>query len=79
MATIKIRLPREVRGDFPFRGSVAPSGIYDAEMNPQGALSVLDSDGQLLGIKPGEFEFVDEVPEQWKEIVRADPAGKGTR
>lgn len=67
--TVKIRLLRMIRGDIPIGPiSVAVAGEYEAEMNSYGALSVRDCNGDLLGVKPGEFEFVDEVPEQWKEI-----------
>jgi hypothetical protein len=65
--TVKIRLLQMVRGDLPFGPvSVAKAGIHEAEMNRFGALSVRDCNGDLLGVKPGEFEFVDEVPEQWR-------------
>lgn len=59
-----IRLPKAVRADFPFSGR-AEEGVYRAESNPFGALSVrmrgfqpkglLDVAGDLLGVKPGEF------------------------
>jgi len=56
--TVKVRVLRTIMSDFP--GVFGPSlmvkpGIYDAESNPLGALSIRTPDG-LLGIKPGEFE-----------------------
>ena len=55
--SVKIRLLGMVRSEMPFGPiSVAKAGIYDAEMNQHGALSVRDCNGDLLGIKPGEFE-----------------------
>jgi hypothetical protein len=64
---VQIRLLKMIRSDFPFgRIAVAKAGIYDAEMNQYGALSVRDCNGDLLGVKPGEFEFIGEPPEQWK-------------
>lgn len=65
--TVKIRLLKTIRGDIPIGPpSVAVQGVYNAEMNKYGALSIRDTHGQLLGVKPGEFEFVDEIPEQWR-------------
>lgn len=59
--TRKIRLLQWVRSDLPFGPySVAKPGVYDAEENPYGALAVRDCNGELLGVKPGEFEYVDE-------------------
>jgi hypothetical protein len=65
--SVRIRLLRAVSGDFPFgHTTVADVGEYDAEMNPHGALSVIANDGKILGIKPGEFEFIGEIPRQWR-------------
>jgi hypothetical protein len=66
--TVAIRLLKMVRSDLPFGPiAVAKAGIYEAEMNQHGALSVRDCNGDLLGVKPGEFEFVGEIPEQWRD------------
>lgn len=55
----KIRLPRDVRGDIPFAPNpVAPAGVYQPTSNPHGALCVETPDGQMLGVKPGELEWV---------------------
>jgi protein gp37 len=59
-----VRLARQVRPDFPSlpgSGGPAPAGLYRAHSNPHGALSVRRGDGSLLGIKPGEFEFLPQV------------------
>ncbi|MDP2730301.1 MAG: hypothetical protein Q8O55_07455 [Dehalococcoidales bacterium] len=55
----KVRLPKTVRGDFPFNQTKAEPGVYDAYINPHGAVSVMASNGELLGVKPGEFEWVE--------------------
>jgi hypothetical protein len=65
--TVRIRLLKMVRSDIPIGiPAVAMPGIYNAEMNAHGAISVRTSTGVLLGVKPGEFEFTDEIPEQWR-------------
>jgi hypothetical protein len=62
----KVKLTRRVRSDLPFlRDCIAEPGIYDAYVNPHGAVSVIASDGGLLGVKPDEFEWV-EKPEAMK-------------
>ncbi len=50
-----IRLHGRVRADVPKEGYVARAGIYRAESNRHGALSV-QTQGGLLGIKPREYE-----------------------
>jgi hypothetical protein len=55
----RIELPRYVRGDFPFHGTVARSGVHQPEANKHGALSVRATNGDLLGVKPGEFRWLD--------------------
>lgn len=55
----KVRLPLTVRGDWPFQGTWAAPGIYEAHHNQYGAVSVkATSNGSMLGIKPAEFEWV---------------------
>jgi hypothetical protein len=50
----------------------AGPGVYEAEVNPHGAVSVKLADGSLLGVKPGEFEWVQgEQFEQEKELRRS--------
>ncbi len=53
----RIRLPRAVRGDFPVgHNTVAEVGEHDCDSNRWGAVSVRATNGQMLGIKPKEFE-----------------------
>ena len=52
----------EVFGDFPFRGAGVAPGEYECFVNKWGAVSVKDRDGELLGLRPAEFEIVS-----WRE------------
>lgn len=54
----RVRLPLTVRGDFPFQDTFAVPGVYVAEHNDYGAVSVRAGNGKLLGVKPDEFEWV---------------------
>ena len=56
----QIRLPERVYSDAPYGSrSFAEAGVHEiAHMNPHGAICVRDNEGNLLGVKPGEFEFV---------------------
>ncbi len=57
-----MRLPKRVHGDWPIgHTTVAEPGEYDAYLNPHGAISVIAGNGKLLGIKPGEFEWVGDL------------------
>jgi hypothetical protein len=59
MVTIKVRLPRAVHGDWPIGQNLrAEAGIYEAIANQYGAVSVILKNGELLGVKPDEFERV---------------------
>lgn len=69
--SIKIRMMQTVRPDFPFGqvpgfgkpDTILKNGIeYPAITNPHGAISGICENGEHLGVKPGEFEFV-EAPE----------------
>ena len=57
----RVRMRQTVRGlvfpdDAP---SVAAEGeVYETTLNPQGAVCAI-VDGTPLGIKPGEFDFID--------------------
>ena len=55
----KIRLARRVCGDGPFRSTQAEAGEHGCKSNQWGAVSVVATNGQLLGVKPAEFEVVD--------------------
>ncbi|WP_088187566.1 hypothetical protein [Desulfosporosinus sp. FKA] len=72
-AQIKIRMLQNVRPDFIFLakpGTILRQGLeYDAMTNPNGAISGLCDNGEYMGVKPGEFEFVT-APEWILEIHR---------
>lgn len=57
---------QNVRPDFLFLaepGTVLRAGLeYDAMTNRYGAISGLCENSEYLGVKPGEFEFI-EAPE----------------
>jgi hypothetical protein len=67
---IKIRMLQNVRPDFPFGiigllgekpGTILRAGmVYQAKSNGNGAISGLCENGEYLGVKPGEFEFVED-------------------
>jgi len=59
----RILLRERVRDDLPFlspesKGYYAEAGEHDCHSNQYGALSVKAANGQMLGIKPKEFEVV---------------------
>jgi hypothetical protein len=61
MFTHKIRLPRMVRSDMPVGPiSLAPAGLHVGYANRYGAMSVIDCNGELLGVMPWEFEYADD-------------------
>jgi hypothetical protein len=71
-AAIRIRMLKTVVPDFPFikNGTQLLSGtIYVATSNSLGAVSGICNNGEKLGVKPGEFEFV-EAPEWLLSIHR---------
>jgi len=56
----KVMVLKTVRGDFPIgHHCIAEPGIYDAYVNPHGAVSVKVSNGELLGLKPNEFTWLE--------------------
>ena len=55
----KVRLARAVCGDGPFRSMRADAGDHACESNQWGAVSVRLSNGQVLGVKPAEFEVIE--------------------
>jgi ParB family chromosome partitioning protein len=57
----KVKLSKRVYGDFPFQATYAEPGIYDAYVNPHGAVSVKATNGKLLGVKPGEYEWLGNI------------------
>lgn len=59
----RVVLLKEVRGDFPIgHNTIAPAGVYDAFLNPHGAVAVIAENGQMLGVKPDEFEWLTATP-----------------
>lgn len=69
---IRIRMLQSVRPDIPLGiigllgekpGTILRGGmVYQAKSNGNGAISGLCENGVYLGVKPGEFEFI-EAPE----------------
>lgn len=63
---MRIRMLNSVRPDLPFLanpGTILRAGIeYEAKSNPQGAISGLCENGTYLGVRPGDFSFI-EAPE----------------
>lgn len=58
----KVRLMNETYGDYPFLGAGVPAGEYPCECNRYGAVSVIDREGQTLGLRLNQFE-----PIEWRE------------
>jgi hypothetical protein len=58
----RVRLHSRVCGDWPFGATFADAGEHACESNRYGAVSVLATDGTMLGVKPAEFEVV-----AWRE------------
>lgn len=54
----RVKLHSRVRGDGPFAGTFADAGEHDCESNRWGAISVRATNGQMLGVKPAEFEVL---------------------
>lgn len=73
MDDIKIRMLQNVRPDFPLGiigllgekpGTILRASMeYQAMSNKNGAISGLCENGEYLGVKPGEFEFI--VAPEW--------------
>lgn len=79
-ATTRHRVVADLADVFPeARKTVAGPGPRAAEMNRYGATSVLADDGKLLGVKPGEFDFVCPFAEGRTYLDRnPDGSGNGT-
>ncbi|MEW6490723.1 MAG: hypothetical protein AB1578_22775 [Thermodesulfobacteriota bacterium] len=58
----RVRVPETVRGDGPFAGTRVLPGEHDCRSNRLGAVSVLATNGQWLGLRLDEFE-----PIAWRE------------
>lgn len=72
-----VRLPRPVISELPFPPiPYAEKGIYRATANPHGALAVPAAvSGELLGVKPGEFERLPSL--DW--VIVGGESGPGAR
>lgn len=61
----RVRMAKTVHPDFPFfmNGGDANVGTkgqeYDAWVNSHGAVAIVLSNGELLGVKPYEFEVIE--------------------
>jgi len=65
----RIRLKSQVRGDFPIgHRTIAEAGEHDCHSNRWGAVSVIATNGQRLGIRPTEFD-----PVAWRENSATAP------
>jgi hypothetical protein len=60
----RVLLLCRVRGDGPFAATQAGPGEADCESNRWGAISVRADNGEMLGVKPAEFQ-----PVAWRENV----------
>lgn len=58
----RVRLLHRVTGDIPFMDNpFAQAGEHSCESNQWGAISVKATDGQMLGVRPSEFEILEFV------------------
>lgn len=74
--TIRIKMLDTVRPDIPFLakpGTILHCGEeYEATTNKNGAVSGICANGERLGVKPGEFEFIsapDWLKKIWEEVT----------
>jgi hypothetical protein len=79
MTEIRIRMLQNVRPDLIFLakpGMILRAGLeYKAISNHYGAISGLCENGEYLGVKPGEFQFI-EAPE-WVLAIHNGLGGQG--
>ena len=68
---MKIYIPKRVESDFSFiSNAFVELAVYEAKINPQGAVSVITKDGTSLGIKLDEFLFLSkEDRDAWINIA----------
>lgn len=68
---MRIKMIENVISNIPFLakpGTFLCAGVeYEAKSNKYGAISALCDNGEWIGVKPGEFEFV-EAPEWVRRI-----------
>ena len=58
-----VYLPHGIVSDIPLCRASASAGFHEAHTNQHGAVSVIDSHGTLIGVKPDEFTWVRGKPE----------------
>lgn len=58
----RVRISKTVCGDGPYRSTRIEPGEYDCQCNRFGAVSVVATNGQNLGLRLDEFE-----PIAWRE------------
>jgi len=83
MVPARVRIIRRVTGDPPLgHGTVIDPGEYNAHCNRWGAVSVVASDGNLLGLRLDEFEPIawrknhpDDEDDEWIIRSRVDITG----
>lgn len=74
---MRIKMLESVIPELPFLAKsdmfLFAGNEYEAKANKNGAISALCESGEYIGVKPGEFEFV-EAPEWilriWEEVVK---------
>jgi hypothetical protein len=72
MVPARVRIIQRVTGDPPWgHETTVDPGEYDVACNRWGAVSVVASDGNLLGLRLDEFE-----PIAWRKNHLDDEAGK---
>lgn len=84
ISPMRIRLPHAVCGDGPWTSTRAAQGTHPAEMNRQGAVSIVLPDGRRLGARPGEFNWacpyadgntsLDRERDQW--VIAPNPGSR---
>lgn len=77
---MKILMLENVRPDFLFLakpGTILRAGkTYEATVNKNGAVTAICENGETLGVKPGEFETVQETFWFYRKNALPDVGGK---
>jgi hypothetical protein len=77
---IRIRMSKTVRRDWPCLGKPGTIAIvgkeYPASSNQYGAISAICDNGEKLGVKPGEFEFIEAPQWVWDIHLARQPHEK---
>jgi len=72
---LQVNVLHRVKGDLPYTHRHVEPGVHDAIVNPQGAVTVLTEDGERLGLRPAEFEWVPVTPGDWTLYVAGPMRG----